>query len=96
MGRPNSVTGLVDVLELFLLGAVAGFTIFLGLPVVLLGVSERLRGFLNALAIGILMFLIVEVFSHAWDFTSGAALAAFQGTASTGEAATDLILMFGG
>ncbi len=87
---------MVDVLELFLLGAVAGFTIFLGLPVVLLGVSERLRGFLNALAIGILMFLIVDVFSHAWDLTSGAALAAFQGTASTGEAGTDLVLMFGG
>jgi zinc transporter ZupT len=92
----KSHTGLVDLVELFLLGAVAGFTIFLGLPVVLFGVSDRMRGFLNSLAIGILMFLIVDVFSHAWEYTSGVALAAFKGAGSTGEAATDLALMFGG
>jgi zinc transporter, ZIP family len=87
---------LFDLVELFILGAVAGFTIFFGLPVVLLGVSDRTRGFLNALAIGILMFLIVDVFGHAWDYTSATAFAASKGTASIGEAATDLVLMFGG
>jgi ZIP family zinc transporter len=87
---------LVDILELVLLGSFAGFTIFLGLPVVLLGISDRARGFLSAFAVGILMFLIVDVFSHAWDFTTTAAQDAFQGTGSTGAAATDLVLMFGG
>ena len=81
---------------LVLLGAIAGFTIFLGLPVVLLGAGERLRGFLNALAIGILLFLIVDVLGHAWDTTSETVLDASRGTASFGDAAIDLLLMFGG
>ena len=64
---------LVDLLELILIGSFAGFTIFLGLPIVLLGISDRVRGFLNAFAVGILMFLIVDVFGHAWDTTTVAA-----------------------
>ncbi len=87
---------MVDVLELLLLGTVAGFTIFLGLPVALLGITERVKGFLSAFAVGILVFLIVDVFSHAWELTEGSAVAAFAGTGSVGSAATDLVLMFGG
>ena len=87
---------MVDVLELVLLGSVAGFTIFLGLPVALLGISDRAKGFLNALAVGILLFLIVDVFSHAWDLTTTSAVSASQGTGSWGTAAVDLALMFGG
>jgi ZIP family zinc transporter len=87
---------LLDLLELILLGAVAGFTIFLGLPVALFGIGERTRGFLNAFAVGILLFLIVDVFSHAWDLTSAAARSAFSGAGPVGGAATDLVLMFGG
>jgi ZIP family zinc transporter len=49
------------------LGAIAGMTILLGLPV---GRLRRpmpaLRQFLNALAIGILVFLVWDVLSHAW------------------------------
>jgi ZIP family zinc transporter len=87
---------LLDFAMLILLGALAGFTIFLGLPVVLFGAGERLRGFLNALAVGILLFLIVDVFGHAWDQTSETALAASRGTVPIGDAALDLGLMFGG
>ena len=87
---------MVDVLELLLLGSFAGFTIFLGLPVVLLGISDRTRGFLSAFAVGILMFLIVDVFSHAWDLTTASAQDAFQGNGPTGTAVADLVLMFGG
>ncbi len=87
---------MVDVLELLLLGSFAGFTIFLGLPVVLLGIGDRTRGFLNAFAVGILLFLIVDVFSHAWDLTTASAQAAYQGAGSAGSAVTDLTLMFGG
>jgi zinc transporter, ZIP family len=86
---------LVDLVELVLLGAFAGFTIFLGLPVALFGVSDRARGFLNAFAVGILMFLIVDVFSHAWDLTTESATLTLSG-GSVGQAATDLALMFGG
>jgi ZIP family zinc transporter len=50
------------------LGAIAGMTILLGLP---LGRFRRpapgLRLFLNALAIGILLFLVWDVLSHAWE-----------------------------
>jgi zinc transporter, ZIP family len=86
---------LYDVLEPILLGSVAGFTIFLGLPVALLGVSERKRGFLSALAVGILLFLIVDVFSNAWDLTSESAKAAYGG--GPWQVAFEyIVLMFGG
>ena len=87
---------MVGILELVLLGSFAGFTIFLGLPVVLLGISDRMRGFLNAFAVGILMFLIVDVFSHAWTQTTDDAVAAFSGSGPLGAAVIELALMFGG
>jgi zinc transporter, ZIP family len=86
---------LVDLVELVLLGALAGFTIFLGLPVALFGVSDRVRGFLNAFAVGILVFLIVDVLSHAWDLTTESAKLTLKG-GSVPQAALDLALMFGG
>ncbi len=49
-----------------LLGAIAGLTIFIGLPVGRIrGFSKRLRGFLNAIATGVLIFLIWDILSHA-------------------------------
>jgi ZIP family zinc transporter len=49
-----------------LLGAIAGFTIFLGLPVARLRLlSAPVQGFLNALATGILLFLLWDVLSAA-------------------------------
>ncbi|MFC9789510.1 ZIP family metal transporter [Rhodococcus sp. NPDC127528] len=51
-----------------LLGAIAGFTIFLGLPIGRLrSPAPRLRALLNAVAIGILVFLLWDVLSHAWE-----------------------------
>ena len=51
-----------------LLGAIAGFTIYLGLPVARLrGLSSRTQGFLNALATGILVFLLWDILSAAGD-----------------------------
>ncbi len=89
---------MVNVPELVLLGSVAGFTIFLGLPVALLGISDRVKGFLNAFAVGVLMFLIVDVFAHAWDLTTASAVSAFQGSGSVsvGTAIVEIALMFGG
>jgi len=49
-----------------LLGAIAGFTIFLGLPVARLrALSASAQGFLNAIATGVLLFLLVEILGHA-------------------------------
>ncbi|HET7265876.1 MAG TPA: zinc permease [bacterium] len=50
------------------LGALAGFTIYLGLPVARLGTRTRgLQNFLNALAIGVLLFLIWDILSKAQE-----------------------------
>ena len=88
---------MIDFPQLLLLGAVAGFTIFLGLPLaVLQNVNPQKKGFLNALAIGILLFLIIDVFSHAWQTASSAAADAFAGKSATGDAALDLLGVFGG
>jgi ZIP family zinc transporter len=88
---------LIDYAQLLLLGGIAGLTIFLGLPMALLqGVSSRKKGFLNALAMGILVFLIVDVLANAWEPTKLVATSAYSGMASTTTAAVDLIALFGG
>src|SRR5689334_4809718 len=54
--------------HILILGAVAGATIFLGLPVGRLqGLSANARAGLSALATGILVFLLWDVLSHAVD-----------------------------
>ncbi|TMG26635.1 MAG: zinc permease [Chloroflexi bacterium] len=48
------------------LGAIAGATIFLGLPVARMhGLPKPVQGFLNAFATGILVFLLWDIVSHA-------------------------------
>lgn len=52
--------------EIILLGAVAGLTIFIGLPVGRIrGLSMMWRAVLNAGAAGVLVFLLVETIEHA-------------------------------
>jgi ZIP family zinc transporter len=54
--------------QILLLGAIAGFTIYLGLPVGRVrNLSTPLRAFLNAGAAGILVFLLIEVFEHGFE-----------------------------
>lgn len=49
----------------WVLGLLAGATIFLGLPVARLrNVSPRVKGLLNAIATGVLIFLLVEITGH--------------------------------
>jgi zinc transporter, ZIP family len=56
-----------------LMGAIAGSTIFLGLPIGRLRAPmPRVRALLNALAIGILVFLLWDVLAHAWEPVDGA------------------------
>lgn len=51
-----------------ILGAIAGFTIFLGLPVARLrDLSRSVQGFFNALATGILIFLLWDILSKAHE-----------------------------
>src|SRR3979411_3130151 len=63
-----------------LLGAIAGATIFLGLPVARLrGLPKAVQGFLNAFATGILVFLLWDILSHAGDPVKSALAAAHAG-----------------
>ena len=88
---------MIDYAQLLLLGAVAGLTIFLGLPMALLqNVSRVKKGFLNALAMGILVFLITDVLSAAWQPTKLASVASYAGKGPITDAAIDLLALFGG
>jgi zinc transporter, ZIP family len=69
-----------------LLGAIAGFTIFLGLP---MGrartTSIRLKTFLSGISAGVLGFLAVEIFEHAFQGVEGALTAAHDHHGSWGR-----------
>ena len=52
-------------IQTVLLGAIAGFTIYLGLPVGRIkGMSEKSRSFLSMISVGILIFLFFDIFSQ--------------------------------
>ncbi|WP_236787724.1 ZIP family metal transporter [Amycolatopsis sp. GM8] len=54
--------------QIALLGAIAGITIFLGLPFGRLRTPmPKLKALLNATATGILIFLLWDVLAHAWE-----------------------------
>jgi ZIP family zinc transporter len=54
--------------ETVVLGTIAGLTIFLGLPLAKVRVvAPKYMSFLNALAIGILLFLFVDIVHHAME-----------------------------
>jgi ZIP family zinc transporter len=71
--------------ETLLLGLIAGITIFLGLP---LGRLRRpmpqLRLLLNAIAVGILLFLVWDVLDHAWEPIDNARSALHEHTGGLG------------
>lgn len=71
--------------QIALLGAIAGFTIYLGLPIGRLrSPAPRLRAGLNAVAIGVLLFLFWDVLSAAWEPTDAALSDHHWATAATG------------
>ena len=70
-------------IQIAVLGAIAGFTIFLGLPVGRLKAPARwLRELLNATATGVLLFLLWEVLSHTAEPVEEALVDAAGGTES--------------
>ncbi|MEA2184952.1 MAG: zinc transporter, family [Solirubrobacteraceae bacterium] len=84
-------------LETALLGALAGFTIFLGLPVgrlQLLGARARVG--LAMFSVGVLVFLLVDVLSHGFAISEHAVEAFKEGNGSFGRAAALSLLLLGG
>jgi ZIP family zinc transporter len=83
--------------ETVLLGALAGFTIFLGLPVGRLErLSSRARVGLAMFSVGILVFLLVDVLSHGFGISEEAVSAFKDGEGSFGHAAALALLLVGG
>jgi zinc transporter, ZIP family len=83
--------------ETALLGAFAGFTIFLGLPVgrlQLLGTRGRVA--LAMFSVGILVFLLVDVLMHGFEISEEAVSAFKDGDGSFGRAAALALLLVGG
>ncbi|HEY2042098.1 MAG TPA: ZIP family metal transporter [Jatrophihabitans sp.] len=75
----------MDLSKTLLLGFIAGVTIVIGLPI---GRLRRpmptLKLFLNAIAVGILLFLVWDVLSHAWEPIDSALVAAHAHTGGLG------------
>src|SRR5487761_1028874 len=74
------------------LGALAGATVFLGLPVARMkGLPKSIQGFLNAFATGILVFLLWDILAHAGGPVTAALEQSQRGTFT----AMALIFAFG-
>lgn len=83
--------------ETVLLGALAGFTIFLGLPFGRLEtLSDRSRVGLAMFAVGVLAFLFVDVFEHAFGLVEKPVEELAAGDGSLAEAVGLLALLTGG
>jgi ZIP family zinc transporter len=83
--------------ETALLGALAGFTIFLGLPVGRLRMlSPRARVALAMFSVGVLVFLLVDVLSHGFGIAEAAVTRYKDGDASFWHAAWLTLLLLGG
>ena len=83
--------------ETVLLAAIAGSTIFLGLPLGRMRILEPAhRVALAMFSVGILVFLLVDVLGHSFEITEGAVEAFQDGTGSFGAAAGYTALLVGG
>ena len=83
--------------QTILLGAIAGFTIYLGLPLGRVRVASlRTKAFLNAASAGILVFLLFEILAHATEPVEHALEEAVEGEAAWGQfAALGLVYAVG-
>ena len=83
--------------ETVVLGALAGFTIYLGLPVGRLQLlSARARVGLAMFSVGILVFLLVDVLGHGFEIAEDAIAAFKDGKSSFGHAAALALVLVGG
>lgn len=83
--------------QILMLGVIAGATIVLGLPMGRLRApAERTRVFLNAIAAGILVFLLWDVLTHAFEPIDTALSARRNGTGGWGPVLGYGVLFFAG
>ena len=87
----------MSLMSTMLLGFIAGATILLGLPIGRLRrPAASLRALLNATAIGVLLFLVWDVFSLAWVPIDEALASVHAGKGGLGTAAGYGVLFAGG
>ncbi|GAB3665023.1 ZIP family metal transporter [Nocardioides korecus] len=80
-----------------LLGFIAGVTILLGMPLGRMrGLSPSVRVVLNGVAVGVLLFLVWDVFSAAWEPLDAALVATHAGTGGLGPVVGYGLLFTGG
>jgi ZIP family zinc transporter len=83
--------------ETVLLGAIAGLTIYIGLPIGRLKVmSEKVRSFLSMTSAGIILFLLFDIFSKLSEPIKSALMDAAAGRATFAEPATLLAIFVAG
>lgn len=83
--------------QLLLLGAIAGFTVYLGLPVaVLRHLKLSTKGALNGIATGILIFLTIEIMSKVIEYGEEALKDAVTGTSAPLHTLALFALLTGG
>jgi zinc transporter, ZIP family len=82
--------------ETLLLAAIAGFTIYAGLPLARMETSPRTRVVLAMFSVGILAFLLVDVLGHGYEETEGAVEAFGEDEGSFGHALALTLLLLGG
>ena len=73
-------------LQTIFLGAIAGFTIYLGLPLGRIEkISDRVRSFLTMTSAGILVYILFDIFSHIKEPIEVALKQAVEGKTGAGE-----------
>jgi len=80
--------------QLLILGAIAGLTIYLGLPFAAMrSLKHSTRAVLNGLATGILLFVAIEILGKVFSFAEGTVEAAVGGSGTAGSAVGVLVLV---
>src|SRR5436190_12691372 len=83
--------------ETVVLGALAGFTIYLGLPLARLRLlGDRSRVALAMFAVGVLAFLFIDVMGHGIEILEHAVTGLSKGTESLGHTLVLGLLLGGG
>lgn len=82
--------------ETILLAAIAGGTIFIGLPLARMKMSPRTRVMIAMFSVGILVFLLIDVLGHGYEAADAAVEAFGEGEGSFGHAAALTALLLGG
>jgi ZIP family zinc transporter len=83
--------------QLLLLGAIAGLTIFLGLPLATLRtLKPGVKAGMNGIATGILLFLAIEIVSKVFEIGEGSVHSILTGKLSTAGGIGMLVLVIAG